>query len=53
METDAPFATRVLYTQDDHDEKQAAHGAFLSAVGLRSRLVQWLVDRIVDLCRDS
>ena len=29
-----------LYTQDDRDEKQAAQGAFLSAVGLVSRLVQ-------------
>jgi hypothetical protein len=29
-----------LYTQDDRDEKQAAQGAFLSAVGLGSRLVQ-------------
>jgi hypothetical protein len=28
------------YTQDDQDEKQAAQGAFLSAVGLGSRLVQ-------------
>jgi integrase len=32
--------TMNLYTQDDHDEKQAAQGAFLSAVGLGSRLVQ-------------
>jgi integrase len=32
--------TMNLYTQDDRDEKQAAQGAFLSAVGLRSRLVQ-------------
>jgi hypothetical protein len=29
-----------LYTQDDRDEKQAAQGAFLTAVGLGSRLVQ-------------
>jgi integrase len=32
--------TMNLYTQGDHDEKQAAQGAFLSAVGLGSRLVQ-------------
>ena len=32
--------TLDLYTQDDSDEKQAAQGAFLSAVGLGSRLVQ-------------
>ena len=32
--------TLNLYTQDDQDEKQAAQGAFLSAVGLGSRLVQ-------------
>ena len=32
--------TMNLYTQDDHDEKQAAQGAFLSAVGLGSRSVQ-------------
>jgi integrase len=32
--------TLGLYTQDDRDEKQAAQGAFLSAVGLGSRLVQ-------------
>ena len=32
--------TMNLYTQDDRDEKEAAQGAFLSAVGLRSRLVQ-------------
>jgi integrase len=32
--------TLNLYTQDDLDEKQAAQGAFLSAVGLGSRLVQ-------------
>jgi integrase len=32
--------TMNLYTQDDRDEKQAAQGAFLSAVGLGSRLVQ-------------
>ena len=30
--------TMNLYTQDDPDEKQAAQGAFLSAVGLGSRL---------------
>ena len=29
-----------LYTQEDSDEKQAAQGAFLSAVGLGSRRVQ-------------
>ena len=29
-----------LYTQDDRDEKQAAQGAFLDAVGIGSRLVQ-------------
>ena len=40
--------TMNLYTQDDHDEKQAAQGAFLSAVGLGSRLVQSFLDRIVD-----
>jgi integrase len=32
--------TMNLYTQDDRDEKQAAQGAFLSAVGLGSRVVQ-------------
>ncbi len=32
--------TMNLYTQDDRDEKQAAQGAFLSAVGLGSRIVQ-------------
>ena len=32
--------TMNLYTQDDRDEKQAAQGALLSAVGLGSRLVQ-------------
>jgi len=32
--------TLNLYTQDDRDEKQAAQGAFLSAVGLGSRVVQ-------------
>jgi integrase len=32
--------TMNLYTQDDRDEKQAAQGAFLTAVGLGSRLVQ-------------
>ena len=32
--------TMNLYTQDDQDEKQAAQGAFLSAVGLGSPLVQ-------------
>jgi len=32
--------TLGLYTQDDRDEKQAAQGAFLSAVGLGSRLIQ-------------
>jgi len=32
--------TMNLYTQDDRDEKQAAQGAFLSAVGLGSHLVQ-------------
>ncbi|MGO9302458.1 MAG: tyrosine-type recombinase/integrase [Candidatus Korobacteraceae bacterium] len=32
--------TLDLYTQDDRDEKQAAQGAYLSAVGLGSRLVQ-------------
>jgi integrase len=32
--------TLGLYTQDDQDEKQLAQGAFLSAVGLGSRLVQ-------------
>jgi integrase len=32
--------TLDLYTQDDSDEKQAAQGAYLSAVGLASRLVQ-------------
>jgi integrase len=32
--------TLGLYTQDDSDEMQAAQGAFLSAVGLGSRLVQ-------------
>ena len=32
--------TLNLYTQDDQDEKQAAQGAFLSAVGLGSRFVQ-------------
>jgi integrase len=32
--------TMNLYTQDDRDEKQAAQGAFLDAVGLGSRLVQ-------------
>ena len=32
--------TMNLYTKDDRDEKQAAQGAFLSAVGLGSRLVQ-------------
>jgi integrase len=32
--------TLNLYTQDDRDEKQAAQGAYLSAVGLGSRLVQ-------------
>ncbi len=31
--------TMNLYTQDDRDEKQAAQGAFLSAVGLGSRTV--------------
>jgi integrase len=33
-------ATTNLFTQDDRDEKQAAQGAFLSAVGPGSRLVQ-------------
>ena len=32
--------TLDLYTQDDRDEKQAAKGAYLGAVGLGSRLVQ-------------
>jgi MOSC domain-containing protein YiiM len=32
--------TMNLYTQDDRDEKQATQGAFLTAVGLGSRLVQ-------------
>ena len=32
--------TMDLYTQDDRDEKQAAQGAFLTAVGLGSRQVQ-------------
>ena len=32
--------TMNLYTQDDRDKKQAAQGAFLSAVGLGSRSVQ-------------
>jgi hypothetical protein len=32
--------TMRRYTQDDRDEKQAAQGAFLSTVGLGSRLVQ-------------
>jgi integrase len=32
--------TMNLYTQDDRDEKEAAQGAFLSAVGLGGRLVQ-------------
>ena len=32
--------TMNLYTQDDRDEKQAAQGAFLSAIGLGSRLMQ-------------
>jgi integrase len=32
--------TMNLYTQDDRDEKQAAQGAFLDALGLGSRLVQ-------------
>jgi hypothetical protein len=32
--------TMNLYTQDDREEKQAAQGAFLSAVGLGRRLVQ-------------
>jgi integrase len=32
--------TMNLYTQDDRDEKEAAQGAFLSAVGLGSRRVQ-------------
>jgi hypothetical protein len=32
--------TLGLYTQDDSSEMQAAQGAFLSAVGLGSRLVQ-------------
>jgi integrase len=32
--------TMNLYTQDDREEKQAAQGAFLSAVGLGSHLVQ-------------
>jgi integrase len=32
--------TMNLYTQDDSDEKQAAQGAFLCAVGLGSPLVQ-------------
>ena len=32
--------TMNLYTQDDRDEKQAAQGAFLDAVGIGSRLVQ-------------
>jgi hypothetical protein len=32
--------TLDLYTQDDRDEKQAAQGAYLGAVGLGSRLVQ-------------
>ena len=32
--------TLNLYTQDDHDEKQAAQGAFLSAVGFGGRTVQ-------------
>jgi integrase len=32
--------TMNLYTQDDRDEKQAAQGAFLTAVGLGSRQVQ-------------
>jgi hypothetical protein len=32
--------TLGLYTQDDSDEMQAAQGAFLSAVGPGSRLVQ-------------
>jgi integrase len=31
--------TMNLYTQDDRDEKQAAQGVFLSAVGLGGRLV--------------
>jgi hypothetical protein len=30
--------TMNLYTQDDRDEKQAAQGAFLNAVGLRNLL---------------
>jgi len=32
--------TMNLYAQDDRDEQQAAQGAFLSAVGLGSRLMQ-------------
>jgi hypothetical protein len=32
--------TLGLYTEDDSGEMQAAQGAFLSAVGLGSRLVQ-------------
>jgi len=32
--------TMNLYSQDDQDEKQAAQGAFLDAVGLGSRLVE-------------
>jgi integrase len=32
--------TMNLYTQDDRDEKQAAQGAFLSAIGIGSRVVQ-------------
>ena len=32
--------TLGLYTQDDSDEKQAAQGAFLDAMGLASSMVQ-------------
>ena len=34
--------------QDDCDEKQAAQGGFLSAVGLGSRRLQNIVDQIAD-----
>jgi hypothetical protein len=32
--------TLGLYTQDDSDEKQAAQGAFLDAMGLASTMIQ-------------
>jgi len=32
--------TLDLYTQEDSDETRAAQGAYLSAVGLRERMIQ-------------